>query len=117
MVGVQVSAQPDKNNDSKQDKGRAIVYRRKKGQQKNPKGKVISRSDQGEGMQASLFKWLIVGRILTKPREPYGRMLFDNNSVQHPNHRQPNQAAPCCPKRGRKSDNYINQGGYAQGQR
>jgi len=56
VVGIQVSAQPDKNNNGKQDKGRAIVHGRKKGQQKNPKGKVISRSDQGEGMQASLFK-------------------------------------------------------------
>jgi len=55
VVGIQISAKPDKNNDGKQDKGRAIVHSRKKGQQKNPKGNIISCPDQGEGMHASLF--------------------------------------------------------------
>jgi len=95
MIGVQISAEPDKDNDRKQDKARPVFHGCKKGQQKNPKDNVISYPDQGEGMRTSLFDRLIVSRVLAKPREPHGCMLFDNYSVQHPNHHQPNQTTPC----------------------
>jgi len=55
VVGVQIRAEPDNDNDGEQNKPRTVSHCRKKGQQKNPEGDVIGDPDQGQRMGVSLF--------------------------------------------------------------
>jgi hypothetical protein len=55
VVCIQIRAEPDKNNCGKQYKSRTVFHCRKKGQQKNPKGNVISYPNKGEWVRAPLF--------------------------------------------------------------
>jgi hypothetical protein len=55
VVRIQIQTESHKNNDGECYKARAVVDRRKKGKQKNPKGSVINLSDQGEWVSEPLF--------------------------------------------------------------
>ena len=55
MVGIQISAKPDKNDDGKQNKSRTVIHCSKEWKQKNPKGNVIRNPDESKGVRVSLF--------------------------------------------------------------
>jgi hypothetical protein len=114
VVGIQVEAEPYKDDHGKHDKSRAVFHCREKGQQKSPKGKVISRPDQGERVSAALFDLGGVSRVFPEPREPRGRMAFDDQSVQYPDGRKSEQPVPFRPDRSEKSGDDINQTGNSQ---
>ena len=81
MVGVQVQRQPDQNDYGKCDEACTVFHTCKKWQQKDPEDNVIGKADQGKGMQAPLLDWNVTIGILSEPREPHGRMPFDNRSI------------------------------------
>jgi len=55
VVCIQISGEPYKNNDSKQNKARTVFHCRKKGKQKNPEDNIISYPNQDERVSVPLF--------------------------------------------------------------
>jgi hypothetical protein len=78
VVRIQIKTEPYEYGHGKQHKARTVFHCREKGEQKYPKGDVISHPDKGEWVTAPLFNWNVVGRVFPKPREPHGCMAFDN---------------------------------------
>jgi hypothetical protein len=60
VVRIQISNEPNKNNDGKHDKARTVFHCRKKGEQKNPEDSIISFPDQGEWVSERLFDETVV---------------------------------------------------------
>jgi hypothetical protein len=100
VVCIQVEHQPYENDDGKRNKARTVVDCGEKGQQKNPKGHIISQPDQSEWVSVCLFDGKVVICVFPKPREPRCCMKLDNDSVKRPDKRKHDQSTPLRPGRG-----------------
>ena len=107
VVRVQIKTEPYQDDHGKRDKARTVVYCCEKGNQKDPKGKIISLSNEGEWAGGRLFGRNVVSSVLLEPCEPHGCMAFDDQSIKHPGDRKPDQSAHCRPDRSGKSNDDI----------